>query len=75
MIEKTDHNKNLLGEYIGLTTLGSTCTIQSTPGMSSPLAATSVHSRIPLESAVYDANAFSLAIFREKHRLLNPKHT
>lgn len=40
-----------------------TCTIQSTPGMSSPRAATSVHRRMPLEREVNEANAFSLAVY------------
>lgn len=43
-----------------------TCTIQSTPGMSSPRAATSVQRRIPFESDVNEAKAFSLTVYMEK---------
>lgn len=52
------HTKNVAVDKIVCT-----CTIQSTPGMSSPRAATSVQRRIPLEIDVKDANAFSLADF------------
>ncbi|MFS7959851.1 hypothetical protein Hanom_Chr08g00695961 [Helianthus anomalus] len=41
-----------------------TCTMQSTPGMSSPRAATSVHRRMPPERDVNDAKAFSLADYK-----------
>lgn len=40
-----------------------TCIIQSTPGISSPRAATSVHKRMPLERDVNVDNAFSLAAY------------
>lgn len=60
------HNTTTVNRQYHLQSHGATCTIQSTPGMSSPRAATSVHRRIPFERDVNEASAFSLADYMVK---------
>lgn len=74
---KEDEMKHVSQQTVSSTrsqTRIATCTIQSTPGMSSPRAATSVHSRIPFDRDVNVASAFSLEDYiAKKNQVINTK--